>query len=394
MKRKLLIASLVVLTLGFTGCGAQSSESSKTTIIDEVTLYETTADEVHEMWDKKNLVYQDYYTTVSDSFLGYDCYYEIYTHNDDDIIDGVRINILFHDDEEVKQGNNEITNYLKKKLIAGYDDAVRYEFEDGEEIEYLYPIDSVEVDGETNYICVELVKSYAQSEDYLPEGYSSNYFEVSYFRVTKDYFKSYYEGDTEFSVDSDASADASTSDASASESTEETSEVTDYRSAYKEFLRNYTLDTGYAETPRFCLGYVDEDDIPELFVIEGTSHANCVKMYTYLNNGVVEIGSFGSYGSMSYAPKCNRFLSSNSGMGLVTDYFYYLESGQAWIYCEFEAYTDENFNTEYTVGGMWSDEVEYTAELEAVKTELGVDFVEVDYDTAYEINEGNIESIQ
>lgn len=191
MRKRLLAVLLVVFMLSLVGCG-EKGKSSKTTIIDEITLGETTADEVLKMWDEKNLIYSSKIvcsaTSVVDEFLGYDSYYLIYHEGGDNIVDCVKIDILFHNDDEVKQGNNDITKYLEKKLIKEYSEAVRHQDDSGR-VEFIYPIGTVEIGGVTDYICVKLVKDVDESGNYLPEGYSSNYFNLTYFIESKGYLE-------------------------------------------------------------------------------------------------------------------------------------------------------------------------------------------------------------
>lgn len=56
MKRKTLILAFLMLAVILTGCGGKNGVKNKTTIIDYVTLTETTKDEVIAKWDEKNLV--------------------------------------------------------------------------------------------------------------------------------------------------------------------------------------------------------------------------------------------------------------------------------------------------------------------------------------------------
>lgn len=231
MRRKVLAISLIVLTFGLTGCGGQSSESSKTTIIDDIKLEETTADEALEMWDEKNLIYssKDTYsaTSVADEFLGYDSYYKIYNEGKDNTIDCVKITINFHNDDEVKQGNSDITKYLEKKLIDGYEEAVKYTImDDDRSIGYVYPIDTVEDDGRVvGYTCVTLTKKCARSSETVPEGYSLNYFCLDYFILPEQEFSQYNMGEgTETS--SPASADTTETDLAEHMDTEDDEEET------------------------------------------------------------------------------------------------------------------------------------------------------------------------
>ena len=67
----------------------------------------------------------------------------------------------------------------------------------------------------------------------------------------------------------------------------------------------------------FTLGYIDEDEIPELFVSYADYHAAGIKVFTYnpIEETVVDLGEFGSYGAMSYRKAENYITSFYMGMG-------------------------------------------------------------------------------
>ncbi len=166
-----------------------------------------------------------------------------------------------------------------------------------------------------------------------------------------------------------------------------------YCNTYADFLRFYISD--FSTTPKFQMGYIDEDDIPELFIIDGNGHVNGVKIYTYYNNNVKEVEEFGSYGSMSYAPMKNFFVSSNSGMGASYNTFYSLHLGNEEVihdFCLYEDFVGEDYTLttlECSIDGVEVSEEEYDRELEKAYEEISAT---INYDTAYEINEENIRS--
>lgn len=182
------------------------------------------------------------------------------------------------------------------------------------------------------------------------------------------------------------------------EKTEEVSReaIADCRNSYSDFLRDYTR--GSDSDPRFQLGYINEDDIPELFIIDGSSHFNSVGVYTFGNNEVVHVGDFGSYGCMSYASGENRFESFNSGMGATYITYYSLNAGKAEVLYDFYAYEDFDSEgrplgmAECSVNGVRVSEEEYNKELEKAKAEIDSKLnITIDYNQAFEINEENIE---
>ena len=73
---------------------------------------------------------------------------------------------------------------------------------------------------------------------------------------------------------------------------------------------------------RFMVGYVDEDDIPELFLCYETGHANGVHVFTYHPNTkeVIRVGEFSSFGALVYTHKENRILSQYGNHGYYVEY--------------------------------------------------------------------------
>ena len=65
----------------------------------------------------------------------------------------------------------------------------------------------------------------------------------------------------------------------------------------------------------FGFGYINDDDIPELFVAEGTAQASMVKVATYVNGNVVVVGRYGSVGSFEYVERDSLIASSRFGHG-------------------------------------------------------------------------------
>ena len=94
--------------------------------------------------------------------------------------------------------------------------------------------------------------------------------------------------------------------------------------AYEKFLTIPKLHE-YAETygegfscPRFSFGYVDEDDVPELFIAYNSYHGSPVYVFSYFDGKVCLIGRFSTYGQVQYATKENRIISSYGNNGYFT----------------------------------------------------------------------------
>lgn len=90
-----------------------------------------------------------------------------------------------------------------------------------------------------------------------------------------------------------ATAKSTTTAATAAEST-------DYVSAYRNYLKQYIEESnsGISSGITFSLHYVDNDDIPELFVGHGR-----VKILTFDGKEVKEIGEAGEYNHLGFAEK-------------------------------------------------------------------------------------------
>ena len=115
---------------------------------------------------------------------------------------------------------------------------------------------------------------------------------------------------------------------------EEPFPVISYASAYRQFLETYIEENEYAHRARAMLAFIDDDNMPELLLIEDNSHASGVKVYTYYQEAVTELGEFGSMGSMQYAERDGMILSSFTGMGENYAGFFRVEDGAAKPVCE------------------------------------------------------------
>lgn len=91
-------------------------------------------------------------------------------------------------------------------------------------------------------------------------------------------------------------------------------QLTDWKTAYAEFLTD-KLDMDYVQYASFSLGYIDDDDIPELLFASDSSHVSQVEILT-LHNGVLRtLGEYGSSGMISYLEKENLICSYGMWQG-------------------------------------------------------------------------------
>lgn len=129
--------------------------------------------------------------------------------------------------------------------------------------------------------------------------------------------------------------------------------IISYATAYQRFLEAYVEENEYAHRARVMLVLIDDDNVPELLLIEDESHASGVKVYTYYQGAVIELGEFGSFGSMQYMEKGGMIFSGYSGMGEGSSMFFQVEDGEAKLVCSMMNYQpfDESPET-YEIDGI------------------------------------------
>lgn len=171
------------------------------------------------------------------------------------------------------------------------------------------------------------------------------------------------------------------------ENTKKTSDVTEvydicqWQTTYLDFL-----ETHKNTHKSFALVYVDDDDIPEIYLY-GIGEATGDSICTYKNGALIEQPLHRTGGGW-YVEKCGKVININGHMGQTYTHVYELsEDGFKLI---FEALSSEHINDEnelyfeYSIGDMSVSESEYAlAVKDNVELEDAVRFndVEVDYDT-------------
>lgn len=137
------------------------------------------------------------------------------------------------------------------------------------------------------------------------------------------------------------------------EKTNNNSEV--WKKAYIDFLdNNYFPET---DSEKVWLGYVDDDDVPELFISKGSYHYCTVRVYSFKNNIVSFICETGSDGIVNYFERQGIICGYYYGMG-IGDYFVYkFEDGKTEkIYHAFtnKDYIpqDEEFELDININGI------------------------------------------
>ncbi len=110
-----------------------------------------------------------------------------------------------------------------------------------------------------------------------------------------------------------------------------------WKQAYINFLNNnYFSDTEFS---KIYLGYIDDNDIPELFVSSGGFHVSSVEIFTFNNNLVSLVCEGGSFGNIGYFERKGYICGDYTGMGCSDSNVYILDNGK--IQKIYNAYTNE-----------------------------------------------------
>ncbi len=131
-----------------------------------------------------------------------------------------------------------------------------------------------------------------------------------------------------------------------------------YKAVYTDYVKNVDLD----DYNQFALIYVDDDNIPELYVM-GTCEASGEIICTYYEGALTE-QFFGRLEGTDYVEKGGLILHSNGHMGHYYTNLFALEKG---VFTQLhESTTDELYNDktgeyyyEYTVNGVECDTETY-----------------------------------
>lgn len=167
--------------------------------------------------------------------------------------------------------------------------------------------------------------------------------------------------------------------------------VVSYTTAYRRFLEAY-VEENSAHRARVMLALIDDDNVPELLLIEDNIHASGVKVYTYYQKSVIELGEFGSMGNMQYAERGGMILGTFTGMGESDASFYQVKDGEAKLVCSLISYQPPDGRPElYEIDG-----ISVTEEVHNKKWEELYDtgkYVVIGYDDALTIGESKPEDL-
>ncbi len=102
--------------------------------------------------------------------------------------------------------------------------------------------------------------------------------------------------------------------------------VADAAHAYAKFIEE-DIQEDDKTFGSIALIHIDEDDVPELAVSYGTSHADGVSFFSYDGNNVKDLGAYGSLGFASYEYKKGILYGYYTGMGSTYDEVGILNNG-------------------------------------------------------------------
>lgn len=365
MKRAIVSGIAIMAAIAGVWISPMKCGCTSKTIFDGVKLYKTTAGELEDSLKKKGVTVKESSSPVNDTFLGfysqesfssdspenlldengkqvykvdsvedfileYNNDDEIIQHSipaydssesisDDprnDVISQIDVSLFFKSNKETKKADTLLTKYLRGLLLADFKDPI-YTVSDGGMPTSYYPISSINVYGTTYYQCISWEKDTAYVVSSVPKGYlKSDVYDLSmqYLSETDiDEIKNSYEN---------RSADSSSANTASSASTDDS-----WKATYSTFLKSYTDDA--IPYSVFNLDYINDDDIPELFIISGDSHGGSAAIYTYYNKKIVLLGNYGSSGKVRFARKQNMIMNFYCGMGTKTYSFSSISNGKA-----------------------------------------------------------------
>ena len=115
-------------------------------------------------------------------------------------------------------------------------------------------------------------------------------------------------------------------------------EAIDYQEAYRRFLLDYVAENGEDPERWFGFIYLDDDDIPELTICEGTYHVAGVEIYTCKNAQVEHIDTIGTMGEVMYVSNQSLLYYTYMGQGYESTGLYEYKDGK--INCIWSAEND------------------------------------------------------
>lgn len=138
--------------------------------------------------------------------------------------------------------------------------------------------------------------------------------------------------------------------------------------AFSDYLLDVYMEDHYDDSfyeIKYAVGFVDEDDIPELFVTDGDYHAAGTKVFKYIDGEVVYVGEFGESGGFAFTPRMNNIYSFFLNMGVATNTIFSMNPDGSLVekgsFVWSEEYEDasDTYVTKYFVNEVETGEAEY-----------------------------------
>lgn len=180
---------------------------------------------------------------------------------------------------------------------------------------------------------------------------------------------------------------------------EETDQNNEYIEVYKDFLLN-EKQSERGQNIRFQLIYIDEDNIPELILSDGSDHPAKVSIYKFIDNKAVLLGEVGYFGGMEYIDHGNKVHESTVYFGDFIDGYYTIDGNRLKELSQLQYYdgSDWDKGEKYMIDDAETSEQAYKEAIQEMKGDYIVccydDYITEDNSvkqTMHDINSSNIE---
>lgn len=151
---------------------------------------------------------------------------------------------------------------------------------------------------------------------------------------------------------------------------------TGWKNSYMNIIFNFLENGNYDKGRGFSLRDINDDNIPELIISEGSSHPSQCRVYTYNDGRLVDLWRYGSYGDLGYNSEKDLLAAGNLHQGYEFENYYRLEGGKMKLLAKFSN----------NLGAAASEEELYFRFNDQ-------DINAEEYDEALEIYSGNYESL-
>ena len=179
--------------------------------------------------------------------------------------------------------------------LKTYFDGYNLWIEDGYR-SYKFTLNSANVyDVQGNWYGLDVTMRYINKKLYIPSTFLTNVLGISYSwdNITKTLY-----------IDADRTLNWI-------KNNQEYRDAVNCRTAYANYLKSKRAYWDLNEA-RFELGYLNNDDIPELFVAETSIRADAVCIYTYKNGQMIEVDVIGTYGHAFYKERTGLIYSEHT----------------------------------------------------------------------------------